>query len=45
VLFLTHYFHPEVGAPQSRLLDIAAGLAARGHEVTVITGSPTTPTA
>jgi glycosyltransferase involved in cell wall biosynthesis len=43
VLFVTHYFHPEVGAPQSRLLDIAAGLAARGHEVTVVTGFPNYP--
>jgi colanic acid biosynthesis glycosyl transferase WcaI len=43
VLFVTHYFHPEVGAPQSRLLDIATGLAGRGHEVTVVTGFPNYP--
>jgi hypothetical protein len=43
VLFVTHYFHPEVGAPQSRLLDIATGLAVRGHEVTVVTGFPNYP--
>jgi colanic acid biosynthesis glycosyl transferase WcaI len=43
VLFVTHYFHPEVGAPQSRLLDIATGLAGRGHEVTVLTGFPNYP--
>jgi glycosyltransferase involved in cell wall biosynthesis len=43
VLIVTHYFHPEVGAPQSRLLDIATGLAARGHEVTVLTGFPNYP--
>jgi colanic acid biosynthesis glycosyl transferase WcaI len=43
VLFVTHYFHPEVGAPQSRLLDVATGLAARGHEVTVLTGFPNYP--
>jgi glycosyltransferase involved in cell wall biosynthesis len=43
VLFVTHYFHPEVGAPQSRLLDIATGLAACGHEVTVLTGFPNYP--
>jgi glycosyltransferase involved in cell wall biosynthesis len=43
VLLVTHYFHPEVGAPQSRLLDIADGLAARGHAVTVVTGFPNYP--
>jgi glycosyltransferase involved in cell wall biosynthesis len=43
VLFLTHYFHPEVGAPQSRLLDLANGLARNGHEVTVLTGFPNYP--
>ena len=43
MLFVTHYFHPEVGAPQSRLLDLAEGLARRGHDVTVLTGFPNYP--
>jgi colanic acid biosynthesis glycosyl transferase WcaI len=43
ILFLTHYFHPEVGAPQSRLLDLANELSRRGHEVTVLTGFPNYP--
>ena len=43
VLFVTHYFHPEVGAPQSRLLDLAEALARRGHDVTVLTGFPNYP--
>ena len=43
ILFLTHYFHPEVGAPQTRLLDLATALARRGHEVTVLTGFPNYP--
>jgi len=43
VLFLTHYFHPEVGAPQSRLLDLANALSRAGHEVTVLTGFPNYP--
>jgi glycosyltransferase involved in cell wall biosynthesis len=43
VLLLTHYFHPEVGAPQSRLLDLASGLSRSGHEVTVLTGFPNYP--
>jgi glycosyltransferase involved in cell wall biosynthesis len=43
ILFVTHYFHPEVGAPQSRLLDIAMALVGRGHDVTVLTGFPNYP--
>jgi colanic acid biosynthesis glycosyl transferase WcaI len=43
LLFLTHYFHPEVGAPQTRLLELANGLSQRGHEVTVLTGFPNYP--
>jgi colanic acid biosynthesis glycosyl transferase WcaI len=44
VLFLTHYFWPEVGAPQTRLLELARRLAAAGDEVTVVTGMPNYPT-
>ena len=36
VLFLTHYFPPEVGAPQTRIAALARGLRERGIEVTVI---------
>lgn len=43
VVFLTHYFVPEVGAAQSRILGLARGLAARGVEVTVHTGFPHYP--
>jgi glycosyltransferase involved in cell wall biosynthesis len=43
VLFVTHYFHPEVGAAQTRLLDLARGLSRRGHSVTVLTGFPNYP--
>ena len=43
VVLLTHYFHPEVGAPQTRLLELAEGLSARGHDVTVVTGFPNYP--
>ncbi|HEX8104748.1 MAG TPA: glycosyltransferase family 4 protein [Solirubrobacteraceae bacterium] len=43
VLLLTHYFPPEVGAPQTRLAELAAGLARRGHEVTVHTAPPHYP--
>lgn len=44
IILLTHYFPPEVGAPQTRLLATAAGLAALGHEVRVVTGPPHYPT-
>jgi glycosyltransferase involved in cell wall biosynthesis len=43
VVLLTHYFHPEVGAPQTRLLELAGGLSEHGHEVTVVTGFPNYP--
>jgi glycosyltransferase involved in cell wall biosynthesis len=43
VLFLTHYFHPEVGAPQSRILELAYELSDTGHEITVLTGFPNYP--
>jgi len=44
VVCLTHYFWPEVGAPQTRLLELARRLAAAGDEVTVVTGMPNYPT-
>jgi glycosyltransferase involved in cell wall biosynthesis len=43
ILFITHYFPPEVGAPQSRLHDLASALGRRGHQVTVLTGFPNYP--
>jgi colanic acid biosynthesis glycosyl transferase WcaI len=42
-VFLTHYFPPEVGAAQSRILRISAGLRQRGFEVLVHTGFPHYP--
>lgn len=43
ILFVTPYFPPEVGAPQSRLYELAVRLVRRGHEVTVLTGFPNYP--
>jgi len=43
VLFLTHYFHPEVGASQTRILECARLLQRRGYDVTVVTGFPNYP--
>jgi glycosyltransferase involved in cell wall biosynthesis len=40
---LTHYYPPEVGAPQARLSKLAQVLAERGVEVTVHTGFPHYP--
>lgn len=43
VCFLTHYYPPEVGAPQARISGLAHALAARGAAVTVQTGFPHYP--
>lgn len=43
LLFVTPYFPPEVGAPQSRLYELAVRLVRRGHAVTVLTGFPNYP--
>ena len=44
VVLLTHYFPPEVGAPQARLFELVRRAAAAGHTVTVVTGLPNYPT-
>jgi glycosyltransferase involved in cell wall biosynthesis len=44
VCFLTHYFPPEVGAPQTRIELVARALAAEGDAVAVHTGFPHYPT-
>jgi colanic acid biosynthesis glycosyl transferase WcaI len=43
VTFLTPYFPPEVGAPQTRIYELAVRLAARGHHVSVVTTFPNYP--
>jgi glycosyltransferase involved in cell wall biosynthesis len=43
VLFVTHYYPPELGAPQTRLRETAMGLRELGHEVRVMTGPPHYP--
>ena len=42
-VLLTHYFPPELGAPQTRLWALARDLAARGAAVTVHTCAPHYP--
>lgn len=44
ILILTHYFPPEIGAPQARLSEMANHWAIRGHRVTVLTCFPNHPT-
>jgi glycosyltransferase involved in cell wall biosynthesis len=44
IIIVTHYFPPEIGAPQARLSALAAAWAADGDDVTVLTGMPNHPT-
>jgi len=44
IAFLTHYFPPEVGAPQTRMFELARRLHDGGDAVTVITAFPNYPT-
>ncbi|MBM4384842.1 MAG: glycosyltransferase family 4 protein [Deltaproteobacteria bacterium] len=43
VLFITHYYPPEVNAPANRVHEHARVWARDGHDVTVITGVPNHP--
>ena len=43
ILFLTHYFPPEVNAPASRTYENAKRWIKEGHKVTVITCTPSHP--
>lgn len=43
-LVVSHYFPPEIGAPQARLSELARCWAAEGEDVTVLTGMPNHPT-
>jgi glycosyltransferase involved in cell wall biosynthesis len=44
ILIVTHYFPPEIGAPQARLSSLARAWATDGDVVTVLTGMPNHPT-
>jgi len=44
ILIVSHYFPPEVGAPQTQLSALAAAWASDGDSVTVLTGMPNYPT-
>jgi len=43
ILFVTPYYLPEVGAPQTRISETATRLVRRGHRVTVLTTLPNYP--
>ena len=43
ILFVSHYFPPEVNAPANRTHEHCRRWVAEGHEVTVITGVPNHP--
>lgn len=43
VLFVTPYFPPEVGAPQTRIYELALRLSKMGHEISVLTTFPNYP--
>src|SRR5438034_10186743 len=44
IMFLSHYFPPEVGAPQIRMFELAKRLVDAGETVTVLTAFPNYPT-
>ena len=41
--FLTQYYPPEVGAPQTRISELVARFRARDHDVSVLTAMPNYP--
>lgn len=43
VLFVTPYYPPEVGAPQTRIFELGVRLARQGHNVRVLTTFPSYP--
>jgi len=44
IMFLTHYFPPEIGAPQARMHELAKRLNDLGDTVTILTAFPNYPT-
>jgi hypothetical protein len=43
ILVVSQFFAPEMGAPAARFHDFGKLLIARGHEVTILTGLPNSP--
>jgi len=45
ILYVSQYFPPEMGAPSARVHELSREWARLGHQVTVLTGFPTIPSA
>ena len=43
ILYISQYFHPEMGAPAARVSELSRHWVQAGHEVTVLTGFPNHP--
>jgi glycosyltransferase involved in cell wall biosynthesis len=43
ILYISQYFPPEIGATQTRAYEMARGLVAAGHQVTMLTEVPNHP--
>ena len=44
IVWLCHYFAPEMGAPQARLLELSQAFREQGHDVAAVTCFPNHPT-
>jgi colanic acid biosynthesis glycosyl transferase WcaI len=44
IVYVSQYFPPEMGAPAARVSELSQRWAARGHDVSVLTGFPHHPT-
>lgn len=44
IVWLCHYFAPEIGAPQARLLELSRAFREAGHDVAAVTCFPNHPT-
>lgn len=44
ILYVSQYFPPEMGAPAARVSELARHWVEAGHQVTVLTGFPNSPT-
>ncbi len=43
ILYISHYYPPEVNAPALRVSEMSGHWAAQGHDITVLTGFPNHP--
>ena len=43
IVYVSHYFSPEIGAPSARIYELAQAWIRAGHQVEVVTGFPNHP--